>query len=185
MSRQIAVTVLFAIVTVSGCGSITVNDSGITIGGGDTGVVTSEFCDSTLTTSSDATTCLTEELSCGDTVTGTTEGGTNTWSGDFYTSNFCFVDSSDWDGGERMYSFTQPADSEVEIRFDHCNKAAMSVVSWSDTGSCPVDGVINRCEGTSTGSSVHLSTDNELRWVIGIDTPDGQGGNYTLTVDCG
>ncbi|GEM_PF-3318785 len=190
MHSPIPLVSLIAIVTLSACSGISVNDSGtLTIGGGtDTLGVTSEFCDGDQDTSAaPIADCQVGALVCGDVVSGTTVGGTTLWDLDMHQSNFCFVDGNNYDGKERLWTFEQAAYSEVNIRLDACNQAALSVMSWSDPDSCPEPGgLINRCEGTAdVGGDVTFFSDTDLNWVVGVDSPEGQEGNFTLTVTCG
>ena len=191
MPTPISFVSLYAIVTLTGCSGLSVDDTGRTLlGRSDSGTSTTgetlEICDDALdTTAPPVSGCIQETLSCGDTVTATTEGGGSLWNTDGYTGNFCFVPSTDYDGSERMWEFVQPADSWATVTLEHCNSAALSVMSWSEAGTCPEDGgVINRCEATNAGTWVNFFADSDQHWVIVVDTPAGEEGNFTLSVDC-
>jgi hypothetical protein len=43
---------------------------------------------------------------------------------------------------------------------------------------------VNRCEGSNLSNSVTFYSDREQHWVIGVDTPAGEEGNFSLTVTC-
>ena len=58
-------------------------------------------------------------------------------------------------------------------------------MSWSDTETCPTSGsLVTRREGSDESGTVSFYADRETRWVIGVDTPAGQEGNFSLTVTC-
>lgn len=178
---------LLAIVTLAGCNSITVNDSGTIFPFDDTAATTvSEFCQESLdTTAPPGPACLQDTIACGETVTGTTQGGASLWDKDFHQSNFCFVAGTDYDGAERMWGFHQAAYTETVVTLDHCSDAALSVMSWADPETCPeAGGTVNRCEGSNLSNQVTFYTDRDQYWVIGVDTAAGDEGNFSLTVAC-
>jgi hypothetical protein len=192
MRTQNNLASLIAIVTLTGCSGLSVDDTGETIFGGDDTATSStspplEICEDSLDTSpAPIAECIMGTLSCGDTVTATNEGGSNLWDVDGYHGNFCFVASTDYDGTERMWEFNQPAESEAVVTLRHCNTSALSVMSWSEEASCPTDGsgVINRCEGSNGSNEVTFVSDTGQHWVIVVDTPAGEEGNFTLSVAC-
>jgi hypothetical protein len=178
---------LIAIVTLAGCTDfVTVTDSGTLPFIDDTSTTRNEFCQESFSTDpAPGPACVEDTIRCGETVTATNEGGQSNYDLGFYQPTFCFVDSNDFDGQERVWIFDQPAYSSATVTVDHCNQASVVAMSWSDEESCPeVGSTVNRCEGSSQDGDVTFFVDRETRWLIAVDTRSGEEGNFTLNVTC-
>ncbi len=170
---------LLAIVTCVACGDAVLVD--------DTGLIRSEICDEDIDTSPpDGPDCLMGTLSCGDTVTGITSGGSEIWNSDFHDEAFCFVTDGSFEGAERIWEFIQPAESNATVKVEEsCGNWGLSVVGWHDEDWCPnVGAEIGRCEGTNLNTQVEFFTQSEKRWLIGMDSRDGGEVKFRLSVSC-
>lgn len=165
------------------------NDTGGIFGGGGGGV-NAELCDEPQDESAPAgPACVTDSIACGETLTGTTVGGSEVMSDALYTSAFCFVPFEDYDGPERVYALDLPADTLATITASFpCGDMGFAAMRWEDTGSCPNEGSgVVLCEGLQYGSggSVTITPfDSDTRHLLVIDTPAGASGEFQLRVGC-
>ena len=137
--------------------------------------------------------CVTETLSCGDSLDATTDGGLKEISGPALQSWFCTIASdNDYVGAERVYEFIHPGDtnvatgsfSEAIVTLDEpCGGLELFVMAWADD-TCPVDGMgVLQCDEAS-GTGEIIIYDNEVRrYLIIVDGAD-QPLPFTVGIDC-
>lgn len=133
--------------------------------------------------------CLTEEISCGDTVHGTNVGGSThygTNSGEQFEQCSGANFGDDFDGPERVYRLVPPPNiNSVSITFDSCELSEMMYHRSSD--SC-ITGLASQCgyltEGTelSQEDTILLGASGVMNFVI--EGRDNDGGNFRFTVEC-
>lgn len=149
-----------------------------------------EDCDEArATTAPGGPDCLSGVLSCGDTLEATTEGGSTQLDGGLYEDGYCFVPFEDYEGPERAYELLVPPETLVTLIADFsCQDMALVAALWSDEDTCPYEGAgLYVCEGKSVSSGAEvliLPDDAEARYVVVVDSPAGQEGNFSLEVVC-
>lgn len=133
--------------------------------------------------------CTTGVLSCGDTITGTLEGGST-----FFDNNrghaweWCSGHStgSELEGPERAYRLDVPAnDTYVSLRLASCEPVQLLWYQTSDA--CPNDRVtcsyVTVDGATCQGDDI-VTSGSGILYVV-VESLGGSSGNYTLHVDCG
>jgi hypothetical protein len=132
--------------------------------------------------------CLSGTLTCGSSVTGTTEGGESALADTFYAGSFCFPAGDDRSGPERVYLFEAPANQDVRIRLDSdCVDLDVAAVAWNYDGSCPTENhLVPECEssGSRGGGSVRLNVFHARDYLLVVDGKQRATGTFRLTVDC-
>ncbi len=114
--------------------------------------------------------CLSGELLCDETITGTTEGGLSMLQGSDYQPWYCLPSSDDdWAGSERVYAFTHPGTGTVTVDLaTPCGDLQLFVMAWADETVCPYTGVsILECESGS--STVDVWSNTQTRYLIIVD----------------
>jgi hypothetical protein len=134
------------------------------------------------------TNCLSGTLRCGDVIEGTTVGGDEEWSDDFYASKFCFPAGDDRSGPERVYLLKAPANQEVTIKLQSdCVDLDLAAVAWQYEGTCPgVNHLIPECEGDAKPGDgfVRLNTFKERDYLVAVEGKRTKTGPFRLTVLC-
>ena len=134
---------------------------------------------------------ITGSLTCGGTVEGTTEGGSNSFGDRFYQSAFCTPARQHYDDSpEAIYRLEVPADIEAKVTLDSpCADLDLAAISWiGDT--LPTDAQTNRvreCEMDTHagGGSIKLTTvDKAQPYLVVVDGKDGEAAAFRLTVSC-
>ncbi|MCB9766297.1 MAG: hypothetical protein H6739_41360 [Alphaproteobacteria bacterium] len=187
--------VMLAALALAGCDSVKIlsDDSG-GVFGDDTGRRTGGSgvtdCDGAYDNSPpDGPDCVTASIACGETVTGTTEGGGSQFTLDLYQSAYCFVPFENYDGPERVYALDLPADTLAEIDVDtSCEDMGFAALKWDPSTCPPNEGHnITICEGLQygTGGSVDITPfDTETRHLLVVDAPSGTEAAFTIEVTC-
>lgn len=128
-------------------------------------------------------------LTCGSSVTGTTEGGTSQLANPRYVQAFCFPASvHDHDGPERAYRLDVPDHQEATVTLTSaCVDLDVMVMAWSDGDRCPGDAeLISECEADVDrgGGSLKIDVFNSRSYTVVVDGAAGVAGPYTLGVTC-
>ncbi len=133
--------------------------------------------------------CVTATLSCGQTILGTTEGGTDVMDGDAYQSWYCaVVGPSEYAGAERVYAFQHPGGGNATVYLSSpCDDLDLFAIHWEDDDICPIaDYSIQECEG-DIGSGSHsfvIWNDTPRRYLVVVEGPQGEEAPFELSVVC-
>ncbi|RME28717.1 MAG: hypothetical protein D6798_01755, partial [Deltaproteobacteria bacterium] len=134
--------------------------------------------------------CLTDTISCNQTIVATTEGGSDAIDGAGYGSWFCSpVDSGVYQGAERVYAWEHPGNGNATVSlYTPCDDLDLFAIYWEDETSCPsAEYSIGECEG-ETGSDSHhefvIWNNEPRRYLIVVEGPDGEQAPFRLTVTC-
>jgi hypothetical protein len=133
--------------------------------------------------------CVTGTISCGDSIEGTTEGGSNQIEGEVYEDSYCFVPFEDYDGPERAYELELPEYTIATIYYSFpCQDMAIAAFRWSSE-ECPTLGGETTfvCEGDGLGRSGSVEISYELedkRFLVVVDAPEGTEAPFALRVEC-
>jgi len=133
--------------------------------------------------------CLSGSIACGETVKGTTVGGSTHFDGQRYRASYCFPAADDaYTDPERVYAFELPADNEATFTLDSpCAELDLVVLRWEGEPACPgADERITECEGDKNpgGGSARLWNDSQAHYLLIVDGDQGAAGNFTLSVSC-
>ena len=163
-------------------------DADVDTGGGDTDA---QFCDVALSPPGMMNTCVTSTVGCGSTVTSTTFGGSNSFSGEGYRTWFCTTaGDGDYSGGERVYAFQKPENVAATISLNSpCDDLHLFVLEYADwADSCPDPTErLSRCEfdDEEDGGSIFLDYDDrEYDYLIIVEGETPIEENFQLTVEC-
>lgn len=150
-------------------------------------------CDATYDTTAPAgPDCLTSVISCGDVVEGTTLGGSSIMDAELYESAFCFVPFSDYDGPERVYELSLPADTTAYVTLEApCKDLGFALMRWSYEDECPTGdehGILD-CNGQPSGTTgntkeAQVWAEKDTRFVLSVDGAAGAAAPYRLSVVC-
>jgi len=139
--------------------------------------------------------CVTDTLSCGQTIIGHTLGGVNRYDSDYYEEHFCTPATTDHDGGdERVYALEVPdQDWTAVITLDSpcadLDLAAMWPGTNRDEDTCPARGeLFDRCDlfpkDGNAREQLRLVTDKASTWYIVVEGKGDEEGLFALTVQC-
>jgi hypothetical protein len=132
--------------------------------------------------------CVTGRIACGDTIQGTTAGGSRHFDGDRYLHSYCFPTTADsHQGTERVYAFEIATDQRATFTLDSpCADLDLAVLRWQPTDRCPAPTeTISECEGTKrAGKSVKVWNNRPARYLVIVDGAPGEGANFDLSVTC-
>lgn len=166
------------------------------IGGEDTddqsayqGPETDLDCDADLTEAAPTEDCITTTISCGETVSGSTEGSASEMAALVYESAYCFVPFHDYDGAERVYELIIPAETQAKVSLaSPCSELSLAALRWEETDECPLDDShgIAQCEGLEAGDGgeVTINSQGEARYLVSVDSAQGMEANFELSVAC-
>ena len=160
------------------------DDTGISLETGEP----KDFCSQKLSTAAPGgPDCVTATIGCGETVEGTTEGGSSVLDGSLYEDWFCTIPPADYTGSERVYLLDVNGSQDIDIDLDAaCGDVDLFALHWVDD-TCPYEGVsIYECEGaTRTGSDhIDLFTDQSYRFYVIVESRNGKSENFKLSVSC-
>jgi hypothetical protein len=137
----------------------------------------------------DPGTCVVQALTCGQTIEGTTVGGSTAFDRQVWDDAMCLdyllLDPGHLDAAERVFSIEVPPDMFASVTMQSCARLDLRTVNTTlacntsarncSTGSGDWDeATVNNLVGTSTGE----------RYEIIVDGYNGDEGNFRLTVDC-
>jgi hypothetical protein len=156
-----------AVVTSSNCGDVS---SGGPVSGGD---------------------CVTQRISCGETVIGHTRGGVNRFRTRWYEQNFCWPGTVDHDGGdERVYRLDMPeGEWRAFVYLDSpCADLDLLAMRWNES-TCPSPGTsVTHCEAnlvTGAGrEKVELVHQGKATWLLVVEGADDEEGLFAVSVVC-
>ena len=136
--------------------------------------------------------CVTHEISCGDTVEGTTIGGDNNYGDDFFQRAYCTPRRNDYERSpEAIYKLRLGSNVKAVIRLDsNCIDLDQFAIAWEDQ-KCPTKKhaeSIRECEfddNPEGGKPIVVTTvDREQTYLVGVDGKHGAQGNFRLSVEC-
>lgn len=133
--------------------------------------------------------CVTGVLACGDSIEGTTRGGSNQIEAEVYEDSYCFVPFENYDGPERAYELELPEYTYATIYYSFpCQDMAIAAFRWS-SNECPTLGGETTfvCEGDGLGRSGSVEISYELedkRFLVVVDAPSGTEAPFALRVEC-
>lgn len=133
--------------------------------------------------------CITQEISCGDVIEGSTEGGDNLWADEFYAKHFCFPAGDNRTGPERIYVLKVPERQDVTLRLDSdCADLDLAAIAWAYDGTCPgVNHLVPECESnnsTDGGGKVRLNVFKARDYLVAVEGKNHASGTFRLTVQC-
>ena len=135
--------------------------------------------------------CVTAELSCGDSIIGTTEGGLSEYDDHFYSGDsFCSSLPDNYSGNERAYRFKMPANAEAVISLDSACGGDMDLIAmrWPETDSCPnIHHSLGQCDEDDAKGDGRLelySDKRERNFILVVEGKDGEDGEFGLKIDC-
>ena len=143
----------------------------------------------------DAETCITQTVTCGDTIFGTNLGGSTAYGSKEYINTYACAGQwgfeADYSAPERVFHFVMPggehADIELEAPCADMRLTALFVPSEecpTDPGSCSSPTMSNTKGSTQTliGEFGHATQDRDFYFIV--DGLDGEIGNFRLKVNC-
>lgn len=140
--------------------------------------------------------CITEEVSCGDVIYGTLEGGSTLYDYEFWESNFAlgsmFGEYAAFDGPERVYLFRGlDGDETVRITFTTCFDSWAEWILHGDITAdyCETEGfnTVGIFEGGSGNTWItdrFNATAGVYDFEFVLEGLFGVTGNYELKVEC-
>lgn len=147
-------------------------------------------CDATLP--APAAGAVTDTLQCGGSITGTTEGGTNSFGDDFYQRAFCSPARQHYDDApEAVYRLEVPANTQATVALHSpCADLDLAAVAWSLDGlpTLAQVGRVRECEmatGSGGGKLTLTAVDRAQVFLLVVDGKQGDAGNFRLEATCG
>ncbi|MCP4810596.1 MAG: hypothetical protein GY913_33065 [Proteobacteria bacterium] len=175
------------------CTGFTINDKDGTTTDTGTSVSSDLDCDAAYdTTAPSGPDCLTGTITCGQTIEGTTLGGSTVMDSDLYESAYCFVPFTDYDGPERAYELQLEADTTAYVTLEApCGDLGFGLMRWSYEDTCPTGeehGILD-CNGqpsdsTSNTKEAQVWAEKDTRFVLAVDGSAGGGAPFRITVEC-
>jgi hypothetical protein len=167
------------------------DDSGGTGGdnGDDSGGNTSGFCSKKLdSTTPGGPDCVTDTISCGQTIQGTTKGGLSVLNEDLYDSWFCgYPAPSSFEGAERVYILDLDGAYDIHVSLSSPCKEVDLLAIHFESERCPYENVpISECEAAwkDGDDQQTLYTDRAYRFFLVVESRSGDPTNFELSVDC-
>lgn len=157
--------------------------------GDDSSGNTSGFCGKKLDSSSPGgPDCVTKSISCGQTIQGTTKGGSSVLNEDLYDSWFCgYPAPSSFDGSERVYLLDLDGAYDIQVSLSSPCKEVDLLAIHFESERCPYENVpISECEAAWKDGDDHqtLYTDRAYRFFLVVESRSGDPTNFELSVDC-
>jgi hypothetical protein len=133
--------------------------------------------------------CVTAPITCGDTIQGTTVGGTRHFDGDRYVHSYCFPTTEDSHRGtERVYAFQLQTDQRATfVLKSPCADLDLAVLRWEKADRCPGPSEsVSECEGQNRGGggTAKVWNNRPARYLVIVDGSDTQGANFELSATC-
>lgn len=147
-----------------------------------------DFCKQELSTAAPGgPDCVTASISCGETIEGTTGGGSSVLDSSLYEDWFCAIPAASYEGSERVYVLDVNGSQDIDIDLDAaCGEVDLFALHWVDD-TCPYPGVsIYECEGATRDGSDHIDlfTDQSYRFYVIVESRNEKAQNFKLTVNC-
>lgn len=136
--------------------------------------------------------CVTDVISCDQTIIGHTKGGVDYFDTRFWEKKFCWPATENHNSGdERVYRLDLP-DGKImaTVTLDTpCADLDMMGIRW-EGGGCPtIDHQINQCESMRKNGTrrerINMVSDRESTWFIVVEGVRDEEGAFALTVQCG
>lgn len=162
-------------------------------GGGDGTGGGSIDCDRTPSTADPDDSCVTAELSCGDSVVFDMAGaGGSRLDGGVYSSGgwACWpVDLGTYGGGERFFRFDHPGNSSAPavatIRLDSPCADLDLFAFWWESDTCPSGGASPyECETTLDSNPFTIWNNEPRSYLLAVEGAAGAEGPFRITIDC-
>lgn len=142
------------------------------------------------TPASEAPTCAEVELSCGDVVEATTDGGTTALDRTTWAAAQCLdwlaADAGDLDGPERVYALRIPPDTRASVRLQSpCARLDLRAVPTTTVCDAAPDGCTS-ASGDFADSRLSdlLGGTQGRRYELVVDGYEGEAGAFRLSVTC-
>ena len=168
-------------------------DGGTADGGTTDGGTTDELCERSVVNGPPSDACVTDTISCGDSIVDTLVNGAASYSAEEYEAWYCAYTGGDpWVGAERVYAFTHPGTVSVTITLDSpCAEMDLVVLRWgyyATDGECPTGSstLVYECEmddGTG-GGSLSIWNNESADYLIVVDGVEKAEDVFALTVEC-
>jgi hypothetical protein len=136
--------------------------------------------------------CITDVITCGETVIGHTQGGVQRFDSRFYEKQFCTPYTTNHDGGdERVYQLQfPPGDWTAFVYLDTpCADLDLAGIRWSgDT--CPgIQHNVPQCEMWPDAYArdreyIRLASQKESTWLLVVEGKGDDEGAFALHVQC-
>lgn len=168
-------------------------DGGTEDGGAEDGGAEDPLCSESVDNFPPADGCVTDTLSCGETVKGNLHGGTSNFSIDDYEAWYCTYGSGDpWSGPERVYAFEHPGTGSVEIKLHTpCAEMDLAVLRWgwwASEGECPSEEstLVTECEfdESSGDGSVVIYASAPSDYLVIVDGVEGAVDLFQVSAVC-
>ncbi|HHO52467.1 MAG TPA: hypothetical protein ENK18_16755 [Deltaproteobacteria bacterium] len=136
--------------------------------------------------------CITDRISCGDTIIGHTKGGVQLYDTRFWEKKFCWPATVQHDGGdERVYRLDMPrGEWRAFVWLDTpCADLDMMAIKFNDDRCPTIDHSLPRCEamlkkGARNRERIELVHQGEATWYIVVEGRDDEEGAFALHVQC-
>ncbi|MEQ1504751.1 MAG: hypothetical protein ABMB14_21110 [Myxococcota bacterium] len=136
--------------------------------------------------------CVTDTISCGQTIVGHTVGGVRRYDSRWYEKNFCWPRTIDHDGGEeRIYRLVMPeGEWRAFLWMDSpCADLDLFAFKWAGDD-CPTDGAssVTPCEGNIVegvgNERLELVHQGTATWLVVVEGAGDAEGAFALHVQC-
>lgn len=135
--------------------------------------------------------CVTQKISCGETVIGHTRGGVQRFDGRWYERNFCWPNTIDHNGGdERVYRLEMPeGEWRAFVWMDSpCADLDLFAMRWNER-QCPTDANdVTHCEAAIVSGpgqeKVELVHQGKATWLLVVEGAGDEEGLFALHVVC-
>lgn len=132
--------------------------------------------------------CVSERIGCGDTIEGTTSGGSSVLNESLYDPWFCgYPFPASYEGPERVYLLDVEGSNSIDVTLDSaCSEVDLFAIHFNDDR-CPYKGVsISECENSWDDGDdfLNLYTDQSYRYFLVVESRSGKATNFRLTVNC-
>ncbi|MEQ1565341.1 MAG: hypothetical protein ABMA64_06865 [Myxococcota bacterium] len=137
--------------------------------------------------------CVTQRITCGQTIAGHTRGGAAAFDTKFYEKQYCTPALTNHSSGdERVYLLSLPdGDRHASIWLDTpCADLDLAAMRVTDAEKCPtVDSAIKQCEMSiqpgQRRERVDIVSQTPSDWLIVVEGKNDAEGAFALTVQCG
>ncbi len=134
--------------------------------------------------------CVTDTITCGQTVVGHTRGGSNNFTTRFYEKQYCWPATVQKDGGdERVYRFELPEQTRAYIVLDTpCADLDVAAIKWNGS-ECPSEANrVTQCDmlrkDGNERETVIIEAIQPTSWLLAVEGVGSEEGAFALTVQC-
>ncbi len=132
--------------------------------------------------------CVTNTISCGETVYGTNLGGSTLFTADGQFEQCSgSASGSDFDGPERVYRLDLPSSVEsLTVKLESCEDSWL--LWYRESTECPSENQLVTCSYATRGTfnvqyEYTLAGESGVVWFV-VEAFQNDGGNFALHVDC-